>query len=53
LLLGAGKHHSDQISRTEITFERAAVIESPYPTHLRFRVNPAKHPPISEVPQLS
>ena len=39
VLLGAGKHLLDGISRTDITFERTAVIESPFATHLRFRVH--------------
>jgi dihydrofolate reductase len=38
VLLGAGKRLFDGISRTDITFERTAVIESPFATHLRFRV---------------
>ena len=39
VLLGAGKHLFDGIERTDITFERAAVIESPFATHLRFRIH--------------
>jgi len=39
VLLGAGKRLFDGISRTDITFERTAVIESPFATHLRFRVH--------------
>jgi dihydrofolate reductase len=38
VLLGAGKRLFDGISRTDIDFERTAVIESPFATHLRFRV---------------
>ena len=38
VLLGAGKRLFDGISRTDIGFERTAVIESPFATHLRFRV---------------
>jgi dihydrofolate reductase len=38
VLLGAGKRLFDGITRTDITFERTAVIESPFATHLRFRV---------------
>jgi dihydrofolate reductase len=38
VLLGAGKRLFDGISRTDIGFERTGVIESPFATHLRFRV---------------
>jgi dihydrofolate reductase len=38
VLLGAGKRLFDGISRTDIRFERTEVIESPFATHLRFRV---------------
>jgi dihydrofolate reductase len=38
VLLGAGKRLFDSISRTDLRFERTAVIESPFATHLRFRV---------------
>ena len=38
VLLGAGKLLFDGISRTDIAFERTAVIESPFATHLSFRV---------------
>ena len=38
VLLGAGKLLFEGIPGTDITFERIAVIESPYATHLRFRV---------------
>jgi dihydrofolate reductase len=40
VLLGAGKRLFDGISRTDIRFERTGVIESPFATHLRFRVHP-------------
>jgi dihydrofolate reductase len=39
VLLGGGKRLFDGIARTDITFERTAVIESPFATHLRFRVS--------------
>ncbi len=39
ILLGAGKRLFDGIPRTDIGFERYAVIESPFATHLRFRVS--------------
>jgi dihydrofolate reductase len=39
VVLGAGKRLFDGISRTDIRFERTAVIESPFATHLRFRVH--------------
>jgi len=38
VLLGAGKRLFDGIERTDIDFERTAVIESPYATHLRYEV---------------
>jgi dihydrofolate reductase len=38
VLLGAGKRLFDGIARTDIGFERTAVIESPFATHLSFRV---------------
>ena len=38
VLLGAGKRLFDGIALTDIGFERADVIESPFATHLRFRV---------------
>ena len=44
VLLGAGKRLFDGIARTDIDFERYAVIESPYATHLRFRVLGAREP---------
>jgi len=39
VLLGAGKRLFEGISRTDITFEPTAVIESPFATHLWFRVH--------------
>ena len=39
VLLGAGKRLFDGITRTDIAFERTAVIESQFATHLRFRVS--------------
>jgi dihydrofolate reductase len=41
VLLGAGKRLFDGFSRTDLVFERTAVIESPFATHLRFRVSAA------------
>jgi dihydrofolate reductase len=38
VLLGAGKRLFDGIERTDLTFERTSVIESPYATHLRYEV---------------
>jgi dihydrofolate reductase len=38
VLLGAGKRLFDGSARTDIDFERYAVIESPFATHLRFRI---------------
>jgi dihydrofolate reductase len=38
VLLGAGKRLFDGIERTDLVFERTAVIESPYATHLRYEV---------------
>lgn len=38
VLLGAGKRLFDGIERTDLGFERTAVIESPYATHLRYEV---------------
>jgi dihydrofolate reductase len=38
VLLGAGKRLFDEIARTDIAFERTQVIESPFATHLQFRV---------------
>jgi dihydrofolate reductase len=38
VLLGAGKRLFEGIEQTDLAFERTAVIESPYATHLRFRV---------------
>ncbi len=38
VLLGAGKRLFDGLSGTDLVFKRTAVIESPFATHLRFRV---------------
>ena len=38
VLLGAGKRLFDGFSRTDLVFERTAVVESPFASHLRFRV---------------
>jgi hypothetical protein len=38
VLLGGGKRLFDGISRTDLDFERIDVIESPFATHLRYRV---------------
>ena len=38
VLLGAGTRLFDGIERTDLGFERTAVIESPYATHLRYEV---------------
>src|SRR5947199_293601 len=38
VLLGAGKRLFEGISNTELTFERTSVVESPFATHLRYRV---------------
>lgn len=38
MLLGSGKRLFDGIERTDISFERTAVVESPYATHLRYEV---------------
>ncbi len=38
VLLGGGTRLFDGIERTDIAFERTAVIESPYATHLRYEV---------------
>jgi len=38
VLLGGGKRLFDGLERTDIAFERTGVIESPFATHLRFRV---------------
>jgi dihydrofolate reductase len=39
VLLGAGKRLFEGFARTDITFERTGVVESPFATHLRYRVN--------------
>jgi dihydrofolate reductase len=38
VVLGAGKRLFDGFSRTDLVFDRTSVIESPFATHLRFRV---------------
>ena len=38
VLFGRGKRLFDGMSRTDISFERTAVIESPFATHIRYRV---------------
>jgi dihydrofolate reductase len=38
VLLGGGKRLFDGIARTDIEFERTGVVESPFATHLRYRV---------------
>jgi dihydrofolate reductase len=38
ILLGAGKRLFDGITRTDIAFERTGIVESPYATHIRFRI---------------
>ncbi len=38
VLLGGGKRLFDGIGRTDLEFERTEVIESPYATHIRYRV---------------
>jgi dihydrofolate reductase len=38
VLLGDGKRLFDGIERTDLAFERTAVVESPYATHLRYEV---------------
>ena len=42
ILLGGGKRLFDGIERTDITFERTDVIESPFATHIRFKTTIAK-----------
>jgi len=39
VLLGAGKRLFDGIERTDLGFERSGVVESPFATHIRYRVN--------------
>jgi dihydrofolate reductase len=38
VLLGAGKRLFDGIERTDLSFERTGIVESPFATHVRFRV---------------
>ena len=40
VLLGSGKRLFDSTRRTDLTFDRAGVIESPFATHLRYRLAP-------------
>lgn len=39
VLLGAGKRFFDGTAPTDLAFERLAVIESPFATHIRYRVS--------------
>lgn len=39
VLLGAGKRLFDGIGRTDLAFERTGVVESPFATHIRYRVS--------------
>jgi dihydrofolate reductase len=39
VLLGGGKRLFDGIGRTDVVFERVAVLESPWATHLRYEVH--------------
>jgi dihydrofolate reductase len=41
VLLGGGKRLFEGIARTDLVFERTEVIESPFATHIRFRVKTA------------
>jgi dihydrofolate reductase len=41
VLLGGGKRLFDGLERTDLDFERTAVVESPFATHLRFHVSMA------------
>ena len=38
ILLGGGKRLFEGIGRTDLAFERTAVVESPFATHIRYRV---------------
>jgi dihydrofolate reductase len=38
VLLGAGKRLFEAMNRTDLVFERTGVIESPFATHIRYRV---------------
>src|SRR2546421_11482185 len=38
VLLGSGKRLFDGIERTDLGFERTGVVESPFATHIRYRV---------------
>jgi hypothetical protein len=37
VLLGSGKRLFDGTTRSDLVFEQAGVIESPFATHLRYR----------------
>src|SRR5436190_708506 len=39
ILIGSGKRLFDGIERTDLGFERIDVVESPFATHIRYRVN--------------
>jgi dihydrofolate reductase len=39
ILLGGGKRLFDGIARTDLVFERTGVVESPFATHIRYRVS--------------
>ena len=41
ILLGAGKRLFDGIDHTDLEFERTGVVESPFVTHIRYRVRSA------------
>ena len=41
VLLGGGKRLFEGMGRTDLVFERTAVVESPFATHLRYRVRAA------------
>jgi dihydrofolate reductase len=38
ILLGGGKRLFEGIGRTDLVFERTGVVESPFATHLRYRI---------------
>src|SRR5262249_56370323 len=44
VLLGSGKRLFDGFSRTDLAFERTAVVESPVATHRRHGVTPTAAP---------
>jgi dihydrofolate reductase len=45
VLLGGGKRLFDGLRRTDLAFERTAIVESPFATHLRYRVRAAADTP--------